>query len=648
MAKSIISTKRLSKQFIRWLLEEDTKKQKRPHPKEESHRQHSWWEVMCLTGVDYFSTLGYQPGIAALAAGALSPVATMILILLTLFGALPIYRRIAAESPHGEGSIAMLERLLPWWQGKLLVLCLLGFVATDFIITITLSAADATAHIIENPLAPSLLHNQTIAITLVLIALLGAVFLKGFKEAIGIAVFLVGVYLVLNFIVVNVGLHQILTHPEAIANWQTALFARHSNPLVLIGLALLVFPKLALGLSGFETGVTVMPLVKGSSGDTYQYPKGVIQNTRKLLTAAAAIMSFFLLTTSLITTLLIPASEFAQGGKANGRALAYLAHLHLGNTFGTIYDLSTISILWFAGASAMAGLLSIVPRYLPRYGMAPNWARVTRPLVLVYTAIAFIVTIIFRASVEAQGGAYATGVLVLITSAAFAVTLSANRHREKHATLVFGIITVLFVYTTIVNIIERPEGIRIAACFIGGIICTSLISRVWRSTELRVERIEIDDNARQFIAEESQGAIRIIANRLNTGDVLEYFLKEKEVREDNHIPANDPILFLEIMISDASEFADVIKVNGIQVGDYRILRAKSAAVPNAIAALLLHIRDQTGKIPHAYFGWVEGNPIQYLLRFILFGEGDIAVLTREVLRRAEKNPQRRPGVHVGG
>jgi hypothetical protein len=648
MAKSIISTKRLSKQFIQWLLEEDTTKQKRPHPKEESHRQHSWWQVMCLTGVDYFSTLGYQPGIAALAAGALSPVATLILILLTLFGALPIYRRIAAESPHGEGSIAMLERLLPWWQGKLLVLCLLGFVATDFIITITLSAADATAHIIENPLAPSLLHGQTIAITLVLVALLGAVFLRGFKEAIGIAVFLVGVYLLLNFIVVNVGLHQILTHPEAIANWQTALFARHSNPLVLLGVALLVFPKLALGLSGFETGVTVMPLVKGSSSDTYEHPRGLIQNTRKLLTYAAGIMSFFLLTTSLITTLLIPASEFAQGGKANGRALAYLAHLYLGNGFGTIYDLSTISILWFAGASAMAGLLSIVPRYLPRYGMAPNWARVTRPLVLVYTAIAFIVTIIFRANVEAQGGAYATGVLVLITSAAFAVTLSAHRHREKHATLVFGIITVLFVYTTIVNIIERPEGIKIAGCFIGGIILTSLISRVWRSTELRFERIEIDDIASQFIAEESQGAIRIIANRLNIGDALEYFSKEKEVREDNHIPANDPILFLEIMISDASEFADVIKVNGVQVGDYRILRAQSAAVPNAIAALLLHIRDQTGKIPHAYFGWVEGNPIQYLLRFILFGEGDIAVLTREVLRRAEKNPHRRPGVHVGG
>ncbi|MBC6431373.1 amino acid transporter [Nostoc sp. HG1] len=648
MAKSIVSTKRLGSQFIDWLLEEDRGEKEGPYRKEEPHRQHSWWQVMCLTGVDYFSTLGYQPGIAALAAGALSPVATLILVLLTLFGALPIYRRIAAESPHGEGSIAMLERLLPWWQGKLLVLCLLGFVATDFIITITLSAADATAHIIENPLIPHWLHNQTIAITLILVVLLGAVFLRGFREAIGIAVVLVGVYLLLNFIVVSVGFYQILTHPEAIANWQTALFARHSNPLILVGIALLIFPKLALGLSGFETGVTVMPLVKGSSNNASHHPKGRIRNTRKLLTTAALIMSFFLLTTSFITTLLIPTAEFASGGKANGRALAYLAHLHLGDAFGTIYDLSTISILWFAGASAMAGLLNIVPRYLPRYGMAPNWARATRPLVLVYTGIAFVVTIIFRANVEAQGGAYATGVLVLITSAAFAVTLSAHRHRQKRARLVFAIITLLFLYTTIVNIIERPEGIRIAGFFIGTIILTSLVSRVWRSTELRAERIEVDELASQFLAEESQGAIRLIANRLNTGDVLEYFLKEKEVREDNHIPLNDPILFLEIQVSDASEFADVINVKGVQVGDYRILRAESAAVPNAIAALLLYIRDQTGKIPHAYFGWAEGNPIQYLLRFILFGEGDIAVVTREVLRRAEKNPHKRPGVHVGG
>ncbi len=643
MAGPIVPPKQHRKRLVSWLLQEE-------RSEKGEHSQHPWWQVMCLTGVDYFSTLGYQPGIAALAAGALSPLATLILVLLTLFGALPIYRQVAATSPHGEGSIAMLENLLPWWQGKLFVLCLLGFVATDFIITITLSAADATAHIIENPLIPEFLHGQSVSITLILIALLGGVFLRGFKEAIGIAVFLVATYLLLNLITISVGAYQILQQPIVISNWQTSLFTNYSNPFMMIGAAALLFPKLALGLSGFETGVAVMPLVKGNQHETEANPRGRIRNTHKLLTLAAVIMSFFLITSSLVTILLIPSAEFQTGGKASGRALAFLAHRYLGDGFGTIYDLSTISILWFAGASAMAGLLNIVPRYLPRYGMAPDWTRMIRPLVLVYTAIAFVVTIIFKANVEAQGGAYATGVLVLMTSAAFAVTLAARRRRATRGILSFGAITLLFVYTTIVNIIERPEGIQIAAFFIGVIILTSLISRVWRSTELRVEQIAMDETARRFIAEEEehQGKIRLIANRLNEGDEQEYFLKEKEVREDNHIPQTDSVLFLEIQVSDASVFTEIIQVKGVQVGNYRILRARGAAVPNTIAAILLYIRDQTGKLPHAYFGWAEGNPIQYLLRFILFGEGDIAVVTREVLRKAEKNPERRPGIHVGG
>lgn len=644
MARPLVPAKRYPSRFTRWLLREDR------HEKESHHATHSWWRVMCLTGVDYFSTLGYQPGIAALAAGSLAPFATLILVLLTLFGALPIYRRVAATSPHGEGSIAMLEHLLPWWQGKLLVLCLLGFVATDFIITITLSAADATAHLIENPLVTHLLHGHEVMITLVLIALLGAVFLKGFREAIGIAVFLVILYLLLNLVVIGVGSFEILRQPSFFANWRSVLLTNHSNPLSVLAISALLFPKLALGLSGFETGVAVMPLVKGYSDDTEEHPAGRIRNTYKLLTVAALIMSFFLLTSSLVTTLLIPVAEFAPGGKANGRALAYLAHKYLGDGFGTVYDLSTISILWFAGASAMAGLLNIVPRYLPRYGMAPNWASAIRPLVLVYITIAFIVTMIFNADVDAQGGAYATGVLVLMSSAAFAVTLAMRHQRSRKGLVVFGLITLIFFYTTIVNMIERPEGIRIAACFIGAIILTSLVSRVWRSTEIRADSIELDEVAERFLAEVATGqpSIRLIANRRSVGDEPEYILKEQEVREDNHIPEQDSVLFLEIQISDASNFRETIRVQGVEVGTHRILRAQSAAVPNAIAAILFHIRDQTDRLPHVYFGWAEGNPIQYLLRFILFGEGDIALVTREVLRQAERDAERRPAVHVGG
>jgi hypothetical protein len=660
-----LTSKAARRKFLLWLFRGEKEKDSNEHV---GHRQHPWWQVMCLTGVDYFSTLGYQPGIAFLAAGALSPIATLILVLLTLFGALPIYNRVAAESPHGEGSISMLEHLLPRWKGKLFVLVLLGFVATDFIITITLSAADATAHIIENPFTPELLKHQ-LGVTLVLVALLGGVFLRGFKEAIGIAVILVAIYLFLNLIVIGFGLYELLSHPHYFPEWKQALFQHprvRGNAWLIVGVSLILFPKLALGLSGFETGVAVMPLVKGDEDlnkadwegihstrtgapaepRTHRLLEGRIKNTRKLLRTAALMMSVMLITSSLVTATLIPAEKFQEGGEANGRAIAYLAHHYFGDLFGTFYDLSTIAILWFAGASALAGLLNIVPRYLPRYGMAPQWARATRPLALVFTLIALAVTVIFNADVDAQGGAYATGVLVLMSSAAIAVTL-AMRKRGKNW-IPFLIIAVVFIYTTIQNIHERPEGIKIASFFIGAIVAASLVSRVWRSTELRVERVELDDLAREFVRRASVGTVRIVANRRDTGDVLEYETKEREKRTDNHIPADEPILFFEVTPGDASEFSGVLQIHGERVNGYRVLRAVSPAVPNAIAAFLLFLRDESGKLPHVYFGWSEGNPLSYLLKYIAFGEGDTAPVTHEVLRQAEKDPNRRPIVHVGG
>jgi len=618
-----------------------------PHVEANGHERKPWWKVMCLTGVDYFSTLGYQPGIAALAAGVVSPLATLVLVLLTVFGALPVYRRVAAESPHGQGSIAMLEKLLPEWRGKLLVLVLLGFVATDFIITITLSAADATAHVVENPFARDFLHGQELPITLLLIALLGVVFLKGFAEAIGIAVGLVVVYLGLNVVVVVVALEHVLTAPHLVVDWSNVLLAEHGNWWMAMAIALIVFPKLALGLSGFETGVSVMPLVKGDPDDDPEHPAGLIRNTRKLLTTAAVIMSVFLITSSFATTLLIPQEEFQSGGQASGRALAYLAHSYLGDWFGTVYDLSTIAILWFAGASAMAGLLNIVPRYLPRYGMAPDWTRAMRPLVLVFIAIAFAITIIFDANVEAQGGAYATGVLVLITSAALAVTLSARRRGEQRATIIFGVITAVLVYTTGANIVERPDGVKIASFFIIAIIVTSIVSRATRSTELRVTGIDVDELAERFLHDHDGHELRIIANEPDERDEAEYREKELEERADHHIPANDPVLFLEVTVRDSSDFEDVLRVSGEERFGYRILRVEAPAIPNAIAALLLHIRDTTGTLPHVYFAWMEANPVTQMLGYLLTGEGDVPPLTREVLRQAEPDPTRRPVVHVG-
>lgn len=716
---------------------------------EPGHKPHPWWQVMCLTGVDYFSTLGYQPGIAFLAAGAISPIATLVLVLLTLLGAFPIYRRVAQESPHGEGSISILEALLKRWTSKFMVLILLGFVATDFIITMTLSAADAAAHVRENHFVAHFMeHNPTgwqIGITLVLLVLLGGVFLRGFKEAVGIAVVLTTVYLVLNAIVIGKGITLLFADlPKHQADFLTMLnaaapqlfgkpFAVHGSIGLILLAALGLFPKLALGLSGFETGVAVMPLVAGDKDDTEANPKGRVANTRKLLLSAAMIMSVYLIASSFVAALLIPAHEFypklvaeksvertqltgtillsvhpdsayvkdpiwnvtipvqpyldgsnkfsvpvkvngidtdqvevsfepdkdkpgntkitalKKVGKANGRALAYLAETFFGPGFGTLYDISTILILWFAGASAMAGLLNIVPRYLPRYGMAPEWTRANRPLVVVYLIVAVIVTLIFKADVDAQGGAYATGVLVLMTSAAVAVTIAAHRAGQHGLKIAFGVITAIFVYTTIVNIIERSDGLKIASFFIGVIVILSLLSRIWRTTELRVDNIVFDESAEKMLIEMAkQGEVRFIANHPDERDAAEYSTAIREAAWTHHFGEAERWAFLEVYVPDSSSFSSTLRVEGVDVGGFWVLRCHGVAVPNAIAAVLLEVQKRHNRRPHVYFNWIESNPMLFLLRFVIFGEGDIAPLTHEILRRNQSDPGKRPIVHAAG
>ncbi len=694
----------------------------------EHQHVHPWWRVMCLTGVDYFSTLGYQPGIAALAAGALAPIATLVLVAVTLIGALPMYRRVAEESPHGDGSLSMLERLLAYWPSKLLVLSLLGFVATGFIITITLSGADAAAHMVENPFLTEALHGHNLEITLALVLLLATVFLIGFSEAIGIAVVLVVLYLGLSAVVIGNGLSEVLTHPDRLANWWAGLQATFGSPMVMIGAAMLVFPALALGLSGFETGVVVMPLVKGDPGDDPANPAGRIRNAKKLLTGAAAIMSVMLIGSAVVTTLLIPAAEFwpattitrtvntadlnaglvsmdmpmdAQegarvvvtvplptgrsgtytvpveaggevipmtvsevdqntatvvtmskpAGGANGRALAFLAHERLGDVFGTLYDVATILILWFAGASAMAGLLNIVPRYLPRYGMAPEWARSTRPLVVVFALVAVVVTVAFDASVDRQAGAYATGVLALMTSAAFAVFLTELRRKHRLAAVGFALVTAIFVYTTAITIIDRPEGLVIAAIFIATILFFSALSRIVRSTELRVSNVVLEPQAEAIFARWAAahpGPLRFISNKLDAGDRAEYDAKELDVRAATHLGPQTPAIFLEVEVADASEFAGDVVVGGELVGRHAVLRARGVAVPNTLAAIMLHLAKQTSEPPHIYFAWSERGPAENVMMFLMGGGGDIAPLTHEILRVAEPDAAKRPHVHVGG
>ncbi|RAV34397.1 hypothetical protein CHEID_08940 [Corynebacterium heidelbergense] len=639
--------------FKRWLLKPNEDEGEPAHtlpgphgtPPNKEHRR-PWWQVMCLTGVDYFSSLGYQPGIAMLAAGLLAPLATIVLVLLTVLGALPVYRRVAQESPTGEGSIRMLERLMPRWWGKLFVLVLLGFAATDFLITMTLSAADAAEHLVSNPLAPHWLHGATLWVTLTMLALLAAVFLKGFTEVIGVSVILVFVYLTLNVIVLVTGVVGIFSEPHVVLEWRNLAESQHGgNWAAMIGISLIVFPKLALGMSGFETGVAVMPQIRARNLEER------IRGARKLLATSATIMSIALLLSSAVCTLLIPQEEFQPGGSANGRALAYLAHERLGNGFGTVYDISTILILWFAGASAMAGLLNLVPRYLPRYGMAPEWARLTRPLVLVFGLIAVAVTVYFKADVDAQGGAYATGVLVLMTSAAVAVALSARKKAQKKQFIGFTAVAVVFLYTTITNIIERPEGVQVASLFILAIIAVSIISRVQRAFELRTSSVAFDEKAVELVQHvvRSGGGERIvlIAHDPHRHSFADYVEKESVQRRINRLPGDLIPLFVEIQLRDASEFSTDLLVKGMERYGHHVLQVEAPSIGNSMAAVLLHLRDMTGIVPDAYFEWFEGNPFASFIRFLFLGEGENAAVAHEVLRRAESNPSERPRVHVG-
>jgi len=656
------------------------------------HHQSFWLWVMCLTGVDYFSTLGYQPSIAYENAGLLAPLATVVLVLLTLFGALPVYRYVAGRSPNGQGSIGMLARLVSGWPGKILVLVLLGFAATDYVITKTLSAADAAVHTITNPHWPlavqddAAMSRQAIYVTSFMLVLLGASFLRGFREVIGLAVVIVFVFITLSVIVLGAGVVHLLEHPEKFSgllarieagDWYLQASERPlagTGLLTIVAISLIIFPKLALGLSGFETGVAVMPLVRGKPDDDPAEPTGRIVNTRKLLLTAALIMSTFLIASSVVVACLVPPEHLtkvdAAGNprpgvtdmqlKAKDRALSYIAHGEnpdgkllpfFGEWFGTVYDISTVVILWFAGASAMAGLLNLVPRYLPRYGMAPEWAQAMRPLILLFTIINVVVTVIFKASVEAQGAAYATGVLVLISSACVASVIDIWQRREgrwyARISWPFLFITLVFFYTTIANVYEKPDGIKIAGLFILAILVVSFWSRWARSRELRFAGFKLPDPESRLMWD----TIRhleltiLVPHRPGRRSLAN---KEAQIRREHRIPRDLMIVFIEVELADASEFVNepVMHISQ-EEGRYVIKITGAASIAHTLAAVALEMA-KVGRPPEIHFGWTEDSPVSGTLGFLLFGEGNVPWIVRDLIRRAEPDESRRPVIIIAG
>jgi hypothetical protein len=593
---------------------------------------HPWWKVIWLTGVDYFSTLGYQPGIALLAAGAVAPIATVILVLVTLFGALPIYAQVAGRSYAGQGSIAMLENLLEGWKGKALVLILLGFAATDFVITMTLSAADAAKHAVENPFLHGVLGDHQILVTLAILTVLAAVFMKGFKEAIGLAAAAALPYLALNLVVLGRGVWEILTHPTVLDDWKTALTAEGDSAMLVMG-ALLVFPKLALGLSGFETGVSVMPLIDGGDTDrghnprTDGAPTGRVGNTRKLLLTAAAIMSVMLILSSFVTTLLIAPEDYAEGGKAAGRAIAFLAHKYIGPGFGTVYDISTILILGLAGASAMAGLLHLVPRYLPRFGMAPRWAGLSRPLVLVLFAINIVVTLVFRADVEAQSGAYATGVLVLILSAALAATLALWRERRVVLAAYTGIVFLVFAYTLGDNCLERPDGLIIGSIFTVLLMTASGLSRTLRSVEMRIPHGYFADVESWRIGPELRGKkVHLVPIRTVSAEAR----RKKKAEIVRHYNVRGSFLFLHVnLLDNRSEFSAPLEVTLRREGNDYVAEVFGAV---AIANTIAYVSEAIDPIS-IVIGLTRRELTSQAIRFLLFGEGETGLMVYTILLR---------------
>jgi hypothetical protein len=657
-----------------------------------------WLWVLCLLGVDYFSTLAYQPSITFQVAGRLGPFATLVVILLTLGGALPVYWYVAGRSPHGRGSIAMLERLVHGWRGKTLVLVLLGFAATDFVMIKTISLADAAEHVIHNEWRPwqETLHAwavQSKDLTqdylgprvanyfndqLVVTILLGAVgfffwFLlrNGFsRNVMRLSVPLVGVYLLVNGVVIAYGLAYLAANPERISLWYAEvqrgewLISQESwGPgwMHVAVLALLFLPRLALGLSGFEMSMIVMPQVRGRAGEEPGHPHGRIRNTRKLLLVAGLIMAVYLMGSVLVTTLLVPPEALATKGPAANRALAYLAHggrlapgpgpeqlsAAFGPLFGSAYDLCAVLLLCLAGTSVMTALAVLLPQFLLRFGMELRASQRWGVLLMLFALVNLLVTLYFRADVSAQRGAYATGVLVLMSCAA-AVTFLAHSSGRSRSRLAFlwGAIAGVFIATTLAVIVQTPSGALIAGGFIVAILVLSVMSRALRANEMRTTGFDFANEESRFLWESLVLADFPLLIPHRPGK-HERDHKERSIRRDHQLAPDADIVFLEVDVDEPSDFYQRLLIEVMREDTRFVIKVKHcSSAAHAIAAIALEM-SRFSKPPGVHFGWSEMNLLAASWSYLAFGEGNVPWKVRELILAVQPDRSKQPRVIVG-
>jgi len=354
---------------------------------------------------------------------------------------------------------------------------------------------------------------------------------------------------------------------------------------------------------------------------------GRVANTRKLLLTAAVIMSGMLILSSFVTTLLIDPADYQEGGKASGRAIAFLAHHYLGSGFGTVYDVSTILILGLAGASAMAGLLHLIPRYLPRFGMAPRWAALSRPLVLLLFAVDVVITLIFGASVEAQSGAYATGVLVLILSAAFAATLALWRERRRVMAAYTGILCLVFAYTLADNCLERPDGLIIGSVFTVLLMLACGLSRSIRSVEFRVPHGYFADVESWRLGPETRGKkVHLVPIRSSSPEAR----RKKRAELARHYKVRGPYLFLHVnLLDNRSEFSSPLELILRKEADDYVAEVFGAL---AIANTIAYISEAIDPVS-IFIGLTRRDLMAQAGRYLLFGEGETGLMVYTILLR---------------